>query len=173
MGWVLQTAPVALEVFCLASQRVSKIWVWNPGKPASPVYQISHHSLLSLAQPVHSLALTLYPSRHLDLRPLLQTLKLLELSVLCYKKLPQMRVSFFFFFSVSASNRVIHMSNCSLPLCFVYQTSYGMTRKVRDWWDLFWKKLWRRRCQTGMASAASKSWVEALLIGPQAPNKVS
>ena len=36
----------------------------------SPVYQISHHSLLSLAQPVHPLALTLYPLRHLDLRPL-------------------------------------------------------------------------------------------------------
>lgn len=131
------------------------------------VYQISHLSLLSLAQPVHPLALTLYPSRYLDLRPLLQTFRLLELPVVWYKKLPQMRVPpFFFFFSVSASNRVIHMSNCSLPLCFVYQTSYGMKRKVRDCWDLFWKKLWRGRCQTGTASAAPKSWVEAPLIGP-------
>lgn len=43
-----------------------------------------------------------------------------------------------FLFSFSASNRVIHMSSCSLPLCFVYQTSYGMKRKVRDWWDSFW-----------------------------------
>lgn len=37
-----------------------------------------------------------------------------------------------FLFSFSASNRVIHISSCSLPLCFVYQTSYGMKRKVRD-----------------------------------------
>ena len=58
------------------------------------------------------------------------------------------------FVSFSASNRVIHMSNCSLLLCFVYQTSYGMKRKVRDWWDLFWRKLWEGRSCTGKASGA-------------------
>ncbi|XP_017905452.1 armadillo repeat-containing protein 8 isoform X11 [Ovis aries] len=31
--------------------------------------------------------------------------------------------------TLEGEDRVIHMSNCSLPLCFVYQTSYGMTRK--------------------------------------------
>lgn len=128
---------MALEVFCLASQRVSKIWVWSPGKPSSLVYQISHHFRQPLAQP---LALTLYP-QDISLRPCFRLLGLLELSVLCYKKLPQMRVSFFF--SVSASNRV----NVKLQLAAMFYIKPRMEHEEGKRLRFVLKKLWRRRCQ--------------------------
>ena len=141
MGWVLQTAPVALEVFCLASPRVSKIWVWSPGKPSLP--SVPDFPPLSV---VFSPTCSPISTNFVPLKTFgFEAPASLELSVVCYKNYLKWEYLLFFFFSVSASNRVIHMSSCNLPLCFVYQTSYGMKRKVRDWWDLFWKKIMEKK----------------------------
>lgn len=83
-----------------------------------------------------------------------------------------MRVSFFF--SVSASNRVIHMSNCSLPLCFRVSNPYGMTRKVKEIGEICSEKNYGEEgVKQEWHQLPQNPGVEALLIGPQAPNKVS
>lgn len=146
----LQFAPMALEVFCLASQRVSTFWVWmllarfHSCGPAFPPCSFFSPFCAPISTNFVASQDTWVWGPHFKLLGYWNACSIL-------KKIISNEITSFFF-PFSASNRVIHMSNCSWPLCFVYQTSYGMKRKVRYWWDGLEKIMGRKAsCRKGIS----------------------